>query len=118
MQERSGAHDLGLDVSSAGTRWRLGRPMHPQSRRVLAEGGPDVEDLYPRMLYERTAGNQYLVAGLARNHRAAGASWPPIGSSGCRTGRDARAGGSSVSPRDALDRTNQLWASSTRKVRL
>ena len=78
LSERNKAENLGLTVSSAGTRARNGEPMHPESRRVLGERGVDADGFSSRLLTERIAAEQDLILCLAREHRAAARQLAPV----------------------------------------
>jgi protein-tyrosine phosphatase len=78
LQQRSDELGLGLAVSSAGTRALNGKPMHPESQRVLLERGIDASDFRSRMLTEVIAADADLVLGMTREHRAAGRQLAPV----------------------------------------
>ena len=70
--------DLGLEVSSAGTRALNGKPMHPESRRVLEARGFEPGDFSSRLLTPPIVGAADLVLGLTREHRAVARQLVPI----------------------------------------
>jgi protein-tyrosine phosphatase len=70
LERHSAERGLGLCVSSAGTRALNGKPMHPESRRVLRELGVEPGDFESRMLTADIAANCDLLLGMTRDHRA------------------------------------------------
>lgn len=72
--------ELGMDVvvSSAGTRALNGKPMHPESRRVLGEYGIDPGNFTSRMLTESLTASSDIVLGMTREHRAVARQLAPI----------------------------------------
>ena len=72
------AEGLDLDVGSAGTRALNGRPMHPDSTRVLRERGLRSDGFQSRLLTTHIATESDLVLGLTREHRAVARQLAPI----------------------------------------
>ncbi|WP_281268308.1 low molecular weight phosphotyrosine protein phosphatase [Williamsia limnetica] len=77
LQQES--HQLGLQLilSSAGTRALNGKPMHPESTRVLNERSLDPVNFSSRLLNPALVNEAQMVLGLTRHHRAAARQMSP-----------------------------------------
>jgi protein-tyrosine phosphatase len=78
LRHRSAQLGLDLSVSSAGTRALNGKPMHPESVRVLQERGVDAADFFSRLLTPVMVSSSDLILGLTRDHRAAARQLAPV----------------------------------------
>lgn len=78
LQQRSDQMGLGLLVSSAGTRALNGKPMHPESIRVLQDRAIDSTDFASRLLTHALVTEFDAVLGLTREHRAAARQLAPV----------------------------------------
>ncbi|PZT94745.1 MAG: protein tyrosine phosphatase [Gordonia sp. (in: high G+C Gram-positive bacteria)] len=77
LERYAADRDIGVYVSSAGTRAMNGAPMHPESVRVLAERGIVAGEFKSRLLTPAIASDFDLILGMTREHRAAARQLSP-----------------------------------------
>lgn len=70
LQDWSEQRGMNIMVSSAGTRALNGRPMHPESQRVLRDRGLVPGEFRSRMLTSAIVAESDLILGMSREHRA------------------------------------------------